>query len=258
MAAPSFTPGQFVWRELFTTDIEAARAFYSAVCEWSIETRSMGGMDYHLILSASTQVGGIMPLDLIPEERRYSHWLGYVSIPDVDEAVASARSAGGRVVMEPRDTPPVGRMSVIRDPHGAVLALWRGHRGDATALPGRHMAVGTFCWEQLRTVDIPCAVQFYKKVFGWDCVRYEPLRGRAHAFRSLQGDVATLLETDTDTPPHWISFIVVQSLSAARQRTVDNKGKVLVNEVGIKGAGRYAVIEDPTGAVVALYENTRS
>lgn len=258
MAAPSLRPGQFVWRELFTTEIDTAKAFYGDVCRWNIETRSMGGMEYHLIQSASTQVGGIMPLDLIPDERRYSHWLGYVSISDIDEAVAAARSAGGRVVMEPRDTPPVGRMSVIRDPHGAVLALWRGHTGGSGSLPGRHMAVGTFCLEQLRTTDLPRAATFYKKVLGWDCVRYEPLRGGAHAFRSMQQDVAMILETETGTSPQWISFIVVQSLSAARKRAIKNRGKIIVDEVEIKDTGRYAIIEDPTGAVVALFENNCS
>jgi predicted enzyme related to lactoylglutathione lyase len=51
-------------------------------------------------------------------------WNTYVSVESADEAVASARSAGGRVVVEPFDVLPAGRMAVLADPGGATFCVW--------------------------------------------------------------------------------------------------------------------------------------
>jgi predicted enzyme related to lactoylglutathione lyase len=51
-----------------------------------------------------------------------AHWLPYVHVPDVDGAATRARQAGGQVRMI-ETIPGVGRLGVLAEPGGAVLAL---------------------------------------------------------------------------------------------------------------------------------------
>ena len=55
--------GQFVWRDLQTSDVAAAKAFYSALLGWTFEEADMGGMTYTMFGVNGTNVGGISPLD---------------------------------------------------------------------------------------------------------------------------------------------------------------------------------------------------
>jgi uncharacterized protein len=48
----------------------------------------------------------------------------YFAVEDIDAAVAKATELGGKVAVEPTDT-PVGRFAVLNDPHGAVFSVIR-------------------------------------------------------------------------------------------------------------------------------------
>jgi predicted enzyme related to lactoylglutathione lyase len=50
-------------------------------------------------------------------------WGSYVTVDDVESRVAQVKSLGGKLVVEPRDIPNVGRFAVIADPQGAVLTM---------------------------------------------------------------------------------------------------------------------------------------
>ena len=52
-----------------------------------------------------------------------SMWGGYVTVDNVDESAKQAESLGGKIIMEPRDIPNVGRFCVITDPQGALLSI---------------------------------------------------------------------------------------------------------------------------------------
>jgi len=77
--------GRFVWYELMTTDMEAAKAFYAEVVGWGTQDASMPGMAYTLFTAGGASVSGLMRLS---EDARKSglrpSWLGYVGVSDVD------------------------------------------------------------------------------------------------------------------------------------------------------------------------------
>ena len=50
-------------------------------------------------------------------------WGGYVTVDDVQASAELARELGGKVLLEPRDIPKVGRFCVVSDPQGACLNL---------------------------------------------------------------------------------------------------------------------------------------
>lgn len=120
--------GVFSWCELMTTDVEAAKRFYSELFGWTTHTHThdyvegMGEVEYTLIKAGETEVGGMMAWP--PQSRgNPPYWGVYVTVDDVDAAADKARELGGAIVVPLTDIPGVGRFCVIRDPQGAVISM---------------------------------------------------------------------------------------------------------------------------------------
>jgi predicted enzyme related to lactoylglutathione lyase len=115
------THGAFSWFELMTTDVEKAKAFYARLFGWTFEQYPMEGMSYSVVKAAGEDAGGLMAT---PSEAQGMPpmWGIYVTVQNVDETAKLARELGGKVLMEPRDIPQVGRFCVIQDPQGAVIS----------------------------------------------------------------------------------------------------------------------------------------
>lgn len=96
-----------------------AKAFYRDVLGWNIKDMPMqDGSSYSSIVVGETPVGGFSPM---PEND--GSWTIYVTVPDVDAAVAKANAAGGKVLAPAMDMPGVGRMATLVDPQGARFAV---------------------------------------------------------------------------------------------------------------------------------------
>jgi predicted enzyme related to lactoylglutathione lyase len=121
--------GTFVWDELATSDIDAAKAFYGDVFGWTSRDMDMGGgMTYSMFeRPGGGDAGGGMPLT---EDMKANsvppNWLVYLGTDDVDAATAKAKELGATVYMPPTDISGVGRFSVLADPTGAAFALFKG------------------------------------------------------------------------------------------------------------------------------------
>lgn len=113
------THGAFSWFELRTSDVEAAKAFYSGLFGWNIEEMPIGDDIYTVINVGEVGVGGVIPLPMpgVPP-----HWGGYITVDDSD-AIAEAAAAAGATVKMSMDIPTVGRVNTIEDAQGAVVSL---------------------------------------------------------------------------------------------------------------------------------------
>ncbi len=116
--------GTIGWRDLTVKNAEKGRDFYKNVVGWKSEDVKMGEYsDYNMIVPSTGEgVAGIchargVNADLPPQ------WLIYIVVDDVDRSAAKCRELGGEVVAGPR-TLGGGRFCVIRDPAGAVCALY--------------------------------------------------------------------------------------------------------------------------------------
>lgn len=117
--------GAFCWEELSTSDPEAAAKFYAALFGYTIESVDMGPMGtYRILKSGDRQRAGIMKS--MPQGPQQPHWLEYVAVKDVDAATRNAKELGAKTLFGPQDIPNVGRFSVIGDPTGAAIALFKG------------------------------------------------------------------------------------------------------------------------------------
>ncbi len=118
-----FISGQVTWNDLTVPDGEAVRQFYESVVGWKSSPVAMGEYsDYSMMDVSGTVVAGVCHAkgenaNLPPA------WLMYVTVQDLDGCVARCRESGGAVVDGPR-TAGGARIAVIKDPAGAVLALY--------------------------------------------------------------------------------------------------------------------------------------
>ena len=159
--------GRFVWYELMTTDMEAAKAFYAKVMGWGAQDASTPGMAYTLFTVGEASVSGLMDL---PEDARKMgaepRWIGYVGVDDVDAAADRIKRLGGAVHVPPTDIPDISRFSVVADPQMATLALFKWLRPGAEQ-PAELGKPGRVGWHELLAADWEKAFAFYGELFGW-------------------------------------------------------------------------------------------
>jgi len=118
----SIPPGRFMWNELHTTDPEKALAFYEKVAGFSHRAVPSPAGPYHILSRGGVDRGGVTshrPPGVSP------HWLPFVKVDDVDATIERARKLGARIPMEPKNLMDIGRLGILEDPMGAVLALMK-------------------------------------------------------------------------------------------------------------------------------------
>ncbi len=241
-------PGKFVWFEHLSADVPAARRFYEALFGWHTEAMPMGARTYSMIMNGGNAIGGYFsaPAGVPP------NWLGYLSVDDVDASHRAALAAGASERMAPTNIGEVGRSSVIADPTGAVLALWKSARGDAP--DAAQAAMGAFCWNELTTGDEIKALAFYERVFGYghDTMDMGPM-GSYYILKTGTTGRAGLMRTPAGgPPPMWLPYVAVADVDACAARAATLGAQVMKPPQDIPGVGRFAILLDPLGAAIAV------
>jgi predicted enzyme related to lactoylglutathione lyase len=240
---------RFVWHDHVSGDVEKAKAFYTALLGWEIETWKPGEMNYPMITVEGKMHGGFGPAQGAP-----SHWLGHVAVDDADAAAKRAEQAGGKVAAPPMDIPDVGRMAVIQDPQGATLSAF------AAASEATPVSEGVFVWDELLTTDVEDAKRFYGEVFGWTSHEFESLPEAPPytLFRSGDADRAGCMAMPDEAKamgarPHWIPYIGVDDVDGTTARAKELGATIYMDGTDIPTVGRIAVFGDPTGADAGLF-----
>jgi predicted enzyme related to lactoylglutathione lyase len=252
MANPN--AGRFTWHELMTTDGAAAAKFYEALLGWKVQEMPMGAMGtYRLFMQGDQRVAGSMSGPPgVP-----SNWLVYVGSEDPDATCAKIKELGGKVVMPPTDVPGIVRFSVAMDPQGAAFGVIKGLGAGADDPPYDGPArIGTFVWDELHTKDQAAAGKFYGAIFGWTgkVGENDPMKywHWVNAGKDV-GGMMTLMAPNV--PPHWLPYVAVSDVDASCKKAKDLGAKVVMEPMDIPKVGKFGVIQDPTGAAIALYRS---
>lgn len=113
----------FVHVELSTTDVDKAKDFYGKLFKWTLEDVPMdGGATYTMIKVDEGTGGGIMQ-QMVPGAP--SMWMAYVDVDDIAAATKRAKDLGATVMRDVTEVMGAGWLSIIVDPTGAVLGLWK-------------------------------------------------------------------------------------------------------------------------------------
>ncbi len=247
--------GRPLWYELLTSDMKAAEAFYSAVMGWTT-TPFEGATSEYTILSRAdgTGVGGVMP---IPEGMNAPpHWVMYVGVPKLEDAVAHAERLGARALAPVIEVPDVGRIRPMLDPQGAMFSLYEPStppEGPETQ-PGN----GDVAWRELYTTDAEAAMTFYGDLFGWratDPAHDMGPMGKYHLFgRSFSLGGMMNKPPGMQAPSHWGLYFRVADVDGGAERVKANGGRILNGPMDVPGGSRVVQCMDAQGAGFSLHQ----
>ncbi len=114
--------GTFIWNELNTHDARKACEFYSSLLGWRFEEMPMPDGVYRIAKLGDNTVAGLFEMKGKDFEGVPPHWLSYIEVDDIDNRVAAAKRAGATMIREPFDVEGVGRIAILKDPVGALIA----------------------------------------------------------------------------------------------------------------------------------------
>lgn len=264
MSEAAFVPGRFVWADLMTSDVEAAKRFYFELFPTWKDAPVGAGLDapwYHPFALEGRPVGGIVAPERsagVNDGHGAPQWIPYATVASVDDACARAVELGGTVHLPPGDLPNGGRFALLADPQGAlvhVIALPEDLPETSGALPQ-----GTFCWHELVTTDPAAAKAFYATLFGWSHAEMPVGERPYHLFRRGDRDAAGMMQrpADVKSPPAWLVYMFTSDIAASVAKVVELGGAVHVAPYHVPGVGEFAVATDPMGAAFALFKSERA
>jgi hypothetical protein len=179
MSAPAdvrtYPAGVPCWIDTEQPDPEAGCAFYAGLFGWACSEvsspRARGA--YSIATIDGHDVAGIAP----SSGGTPVAWQTYVSVDDLDAAMADVIANHGRRLTDATEVGPAGRMAVCADPEVATFRLWQAGARQGAQLVN---APGAWNFSHLRTNEPRRARAFYARVFGWE---YSELPGDARMWR---------------------------------------------------------------------------
>lgn len=247
-----YPSGTFAWADLATTDTAAARQFYTQLFGWQAHDMPAGPDSvYTMLLLEGKEVAGLYEM---AAEQKAQHippyWLSYVSVDDLDSMAAKAQSLNGTILLPPMDVMDAGRMALVQDPTGAIFGMWQ---------PGQHIGAklvnipGTLCWNELATTSTDQAGAFYTALFGWQTSTSTSATGMPYIAFHNQGRMAAgmmqIAPEWGEMPPNWSVYFAVEDCDATVARARELGATIEMEPMEIPDTGRFAVVQDPQGAV---------
>ncbi len=117
---------------------------------------------------------------------------------------------------------------------------------------------GEICWRELRTKDLPAAMDFYSKLFGWELpqTQVSPMDYKEIVLGGTAYGGMMPMEGDDwgDAPSHWATYIAVDSADDTIAKITENGGSIRVPPFDAPGVGRMAMVADPAGADFAIIQ----
>jgi predicted enzyme related to lactoylglutathione lyase len=115
---------------------------------------------------------------------------------------------------------------------------------------------GTFVWNELMSTDFPKAKEFYTTLFGWKTREMDMGPAGKYTIWINEGkDIGGGMSVTKDmgpVPSHWLAYVSVANVDESAKQAVQLGGKVHVPPMDIPNVGRWALLEDPAGAHIAI------
>ena len=244
-------PGAPCWIEVFSSDMDRARAFYGELFGWTSEDAGADFGGYINFSRDGVRVAGGMRND--GSTGAPDQWSVYLATGDAEATAASAAGHGGQIIVPAMAVMDLGSMVVMADAGGATIGAWQ---------PGLHQGFGVVeepgspSWFELHTRDYDASVAFYREVFGWDT----QTMGDTPEFRytvMTQGEdqLAGIMDASgflpAGVPANWQIYFASADVDATIARVVELGGSV-GQPAEDTPYGRLAQVADPTGAQFRL------
>jgi uncharacterized protein len=245
--------GSPCWADLWTSDIEASRKFYSEIFGWEAQEPSAEFGGYFMFTRKGVPVAGGM--GDMGETKANNTWKVYLATDDISRTVKAAETDGALVISPVRAVADLGIQAVLVDPSGANVGVWQ-----PGTFPGFTVLnePGAPSWFELLTRDYKGALDFYRSAFRWDTeVVGDTDEFRYSVMRSPRGEdqLAGVMDASgflpEGTPSRWAIYFEVEDVDAAVAEVEARHGSVSVRPADTP-YGRLATVADPAGAEFKL------
>ena len=120
---------------------------------------------------------------------------------------------------------------------------------------------GTIGWTDLTISNAEEIRDFYSKVVGWkpkplSMGKYDDYVMNTPETETSVAGVCHARGTNANLPPQWLIYITVADINRSIELCKANGGKILAESKSYGGMGLFCVIQDPAGAVCALFQPT--
>jgi uncharacterized protein len=240
-----------IWFDLGTTDLAAAREFYSRLFGWTTEVSDEPETGGYTNFHKDGQL--VAGAGQVTEPGRPTAWTVYIASDEVATLPDRVEAAGGTTLMPPMDILGYGRMAIFADPAGAVIGAWQGgsHRGaELVDEPG------SVVWSELATRKVAESKAFYRAVFGWQPEDRPSGPAAYTTFKLRDEEVAGMIpmvgeQWPAEMPAHWMIYFRVTDCDAVAVRAEQLGGQATVPPMEIP-PGRFAVLSDPQGGTFSV------
>ena len=119
--------------------------------------------------------------------------------------------------------------------------------------------ISEFCWNELATANVKAAKDFYGKLFGWEFTEHEMGDSTYTMIRKKDHHFAGIWQIpkgqEKDIPPHWMAYVLVENVDDSLEKARKNGATIIKPTSKAGDFGLFAIIQDPTGAHLALWQN---
>jgi predicted enzyme related to lactoylglutathione lyase len=113
---------------------------------------------------------------------------------------------------------------------------------------------GVPSWVDIGTPDLGAGLGFYTELFGWEGQDMGEEAGHYTIVSKAGKQVAAISPAQDSGPPRWTTYINVDDLDVVAKKAESAGGTVIVAPMDVMSAGRMAIFQDTTGAVIAAWQ----
>ncbi len=241
------------WVDLWTSDVEGSRNFYSQVFDWVANEPNPEFGGYFMFTKNEVPIAGAM--GDMGDMKANNTWKGYLSVSDISNTLELVKANGGTIMGEANVIADLGTQCVILDPSGATIGIWQADNFSGFMQVNEH---GAPSWFELFAKNYEIGIEFYTKCFGWslntvsdtDEFRYSVFMG-PDGKEDLIGvmDASSIIpEADSS---FWSIYWEVDSVDEAC-KIISTLGGQIFDGPADTPYGRIASVADPSGAKFKL------
>jgi uncharacterized protein len=243
----TYPAGAPCWIDLYTSDTEASRRFYTELLGWTAEDPNPDFGGYFNFRKDGVRVAGCMGRQ--PGLDAPDHWGVHLAAADAAKTVEAAAAHGAQVTVQPMAVADLGVMAQVIDPGGAAVGIWQA---------GKHPGAGILyepgvpTWFELHARSYDAALDFYKEVFGWTVqtmsdapeFRYSIVVDGEDRLAGVMDDAAAGVP---GSGSQWLVYFGFDDADAAVVRA-QQLGATIARPAEDTPYGKLASVIDPTGA----------